>query len=177
MLPTGTRTSLTLMAMLLAAPALAADLTVTMHKTTAEGTGEALGTITIAASPGGAVFKLDLHGLPPGAHGFHLHENAACGPTMRNDTAVPGGAAGGHYDPDHTGRHEGPTGAGHLGDLPVLDVAANGTATQTLTAPRIKDLSVLRNRALIIHAGADNYSDTPAPLGGGGARLACGTIG
>ncbi|MBV8452160.1 MAG: superoxide dismutase, partial [Deltaproteobacteria bacterium] len=26
------------------------------------------------------------------------------------------------------------------------------------------------------HAGGDNYSDTPLPLGGGGARLACGVI-
>jgi len=174
--PTGTKTSLTLMAMLLAAPALAADLTVTMHRTTADGTGEELGTITVTAAPAGAVFKLDLHGLPPGAHGFHLHENAACGPTMRNDGAVPGGAAGGHFDPDHTGKHAGPTGEGHLGDLPALEVAADGTATQSLTAPRVKDLATLKNHALIIHAGADNYSDQPKPLGGGGARFACGTI-
>jgi Cu/Zn superoxide dismutase len=26
----------------------------------------------------------------------------------------------------------------------------------------------------LIHAGGDNYSDQPAPLGGGGVRLACG---
>jgi Cu-Zn family superoxide dismutase len=28
----------------------------------------------------------------------------------------------------------------------------------------------------MIHAGGDTYSDMPAPLGGGGARLACGVI-
>jgi superoxide dismutase, Cu-Zn family len=28
----------------------------------------------------------------------------------------------------------------------------------------------------MIHAGGDNYSDTPAPLDGGGARIACGVI-
>ena len=27
-----------------------------------------------------------------------------------------------------------------------------------------------------VHAGGDNYSDQPAPLGGGGARIACGVI-
>jgi Cu-Zn family superoxide dismutase len=27
-----------------------------------------------------------------------------------------------------------------------------------------------------IHAGGDNYSDQPKPLGGGGARIACGTL-
>ena len=34
----------------------------------------------------------------------------------------------------------------------------------------------LKGKALIIHAGGDNYSDRPAPLGGGGARVACGLI-
>lgn len=28
----------------------------------------------------------------------------------------------------------------------------------------------------MIHAGGDNYADQPAPLGGGGPRLACGVI-
>ena len=66
--------------------------------------------------------------------------------------------------------------SGHLGDLPVLQVAANGTATETLTAPRITDVGALRGKALMIHAGGDNYSDQPAPLGGGGARIACGVL-
>ncbi len=95
---------------------------------------------------------------------------------MTNGARVPAGAAGGHMDPDHTSKHEGPTGAGHVGDLPALEVASNGTATQTLTASRIKDASLLKKHALIIHAGGDNYSDTPAALGGGGGRLACGII-
>ena len=30
--------------------------------------------------------------------------------------------------------------------------------------------------ALAIHVGGDNYSDQPAPLGGGGARIACGVV-
>jgi Cu-Zn family superoxide dismutase len=28
----------------------------------------------------------------------------------------------------------------------------------------------------MIHAGGDNYSDTPVTLGGGGARVACGVV-
>ena len=31
-------------------------------------------------------------------------------------------------------------------------------------------------RALMIHEGGDNYADEPKPLGGGGARIACGVI-
>jgi len=32
----------------------------------------------------------------------------------------------------------------------------------------------VKGRSIMIHAGGDNYSDQPAPLGGGGARIACG---
>jgi hypothetical protein len=28
----------------------------------------------------------------------------------------------------------------------------------------------------MIHEGGDNYADAPKPLGGGGARIACGVI-
>ncbi len=42
-------------------------------------------------------------------------------------------------------------------------------------APRV-NTSNLKGRALIIHEHGDNYSDDPAPLGGGGARFACGVV-
>jgi Cu-Zn family superoxide dismutase len=158
-------------------PVVAADLAVTMRKTAPDGTGDAVGTIAITFSDAGAALKLDLQGLPPGPHGFHLHENGNCGPTLLNGTRIPGGAAGGHLDPDHTGAHAGPGGQGHLGDLPLLEADAGGNARQTLTAPRIKDAGMMQGRALIIHAGGDNYSDSPAVLGGGGGRFACGVVG
>ena len=47
--------------------------------------------------------------------------------------------------------------------------------SKTVVAPRLK-VSDLAGHALVIHAGGDNYSDQPAPLGGGGARIACGVI-
>ena len=83
--------------------------------------------------------------------------------------------AGGHYDPGNTGRHEGPYGNGHLGDLPVLAVNASGAATVPVLAPRVR-VSDLLGRSLMVHAGGDNYSDIPAPGGGGGARFACGVV-
>ena len=167
--------ALCLAMMTLAIPARAADMTVTMQKLTQDGTGADIGTIAIAASPEGAVFKLQLHGLPPGPHGFHVHENDNCGPTLLNGVRIPGGAAGSHWDPDFTGKHAGPDGEGHRGDLPRIDVGNDGTATQTLTAPHIKDIAALKKRTLIIHAGGDTYSDEPS-LGGGGGRIACGVI-
>ncbi len=157
-----------------AASARAEDAAMTLVGPT--GTGDAVGTVSIAASAGGAVFTLNLKGLPPGPHGFHVHENGQCGPTAMNGVAIPAGAAGGHWDSDHTNKHAGPTGDGHSGDLPLLTVAADGTATQSLVGPRIADIGVLKGHALVIHMNGDNYSDQPAALGGGGARLACGVV-
>lgn len=159
------------------APAAAQSLHAAMAQATAEGPGASVGTIAITQTASGASFALGLRGLPPGPHGFHVHENGQCGPTMLNGTRIPAGAAGSHLDPEHTAQHAGPEGAGHLGDLPLVMVAADGTATGTLTAPHIKDIAALKGRALVIHVGGDNYADQPLPLGGGGARLACGVIG
>jgi Cu-Zn family superoxide dismutase len=174
--PIGTALGLTLMLTVIALPARAADITVTMKKATQDGTGDPLGTVTISSSEVGATFELDLHGLPPGTHGFHVHENDNCGPTLLGGVRIPAGAAGDHFDPANTGKHAGPLGDGHLGDLPVIEVGAGGTAKQVLTAPRIRDIEVLKKHALIIQIGGDNYSDSPARDGGGGGRFACGVI-
>ncbi len=155
-----------------------APLIITMYALTETGNGEMVGTVAITDSGDGAVFTPDLSGLTPGEHGFHVHMNPDCGPSTKDDgTVVAGGAAAGHYDPEETGRHEGPEGNGHLGDLPRLVAEADGTATTAVTAPRITDRTQVVERALMIHAGGDNYSDEPAALGGGGGRFACGVIG
>ena len=152
-------------------------IVVSMYLLTEAGTADLVGTVEIAAGPEGAVFTPDLTGLTPGDHGFHVHQNGDCGPSTRDDgTVVPGGAAGGHWDPDETGVHLGPDGDGHRGDLPVLAAAEDGSATAAVTATRISDPAPIAGLALMIHAGGDNYSDDPAPLGGGGARFACGVI-
>ena len=159
-----------------ATPVLAAELRAEIKQATPTGTGDTLGTVTISDSAGGAAIKTVLKGLPPGPHGFHIHENGSCQPTTANGQPVPAGAAGGHFDPQHAGKHEGPEGNGHLGDMPVLQVGQDGNAAQSLTAPHIKDVSALRGKAVIIHIGGDNYSDQPQPLGGGGARVGCGIL-
>jgi superoxide dismutase, Cu-Zn family len=116
-----------------------------------------------------------LKGLPPGLRGFHLHENPDCGPKEEDGRMVPGKAAGGHYDPQGTDSHEGPFGEGHLGDLPVLYVDADGRATLPVLAPRL-ELSDLQGLSLMVHAGGDNYADDPKPDGGGEKRIACGVV-
>jgi Cu-Zn family superoxide dismutase len=157
--------------------ASAADLSADMREATPQGLGPSIGVVEVTVTDVGAVFTLDLAGLPPGEHGFHVHQKGDCGPGPNDQgQIVAGGAAGGHRDPMGTGKHLGPEGEGHLGDLPAPAAAADGTAKGTVTAPRIRDATQLGGLALIIHAGGDNHSDHPEPLGGGGARIACGVL-
>lgn len=153
----------------------AADLTVPLRAIDAQGEGAALGQIVVSESPYGLVFTPALTGLAPGLHGFHVHENAACGAGEKDGKKVPGLAAGGHFDPAKTGKHGAPWGDGHLGDLPPLYVTAEGASNTPVLAPRLK-LADLAGHSLMIHAGGDNHSDHPMPVGGGGARVACGVI-
>src|SRR5262249_25494807 len=67
----------------------------------------------------------------------------------------------------------GPLGEGHKGDLPTLTVDADGRVTRDVVAPHLK-VSDVKGHSIMIHVGGDNYSDQPAPLGGSGARIACG---
>lgn len=162
-------------------------LTVTMNAVTPTGDGAQLGSITIMPAPspspgdpisvsGGVILIPRLEGLPPGPHGFHLHANASCAPAANSDgKMIPALGAGGHFDPNNTKQHEGPMGQGHLGDLPVLMVDEDGTATHVMAAPHLT-LADMVGHALVIHAGGDTYSDQPQALGGGGARIACGVI-
>lgn len=142
----------------------------------AKGTGKMIGTVTVTESKTGLVFTPSLRDLPPGPHGFHVHETGNCGANEKDGKPVAAGAAGGHYDPQATKHHGSPTGDGHLGDLPPLVVAENGGAGTAVTAPRMTKLADVKGKALMVHAGGDNFSDKPAPLGGGGARIACGII-
>jgi Cu-Zn family superoxide dismutase len=167
--------TMVILGVLAALPVFAADVVVKMNLVNEQGLGRDIGTITISEGPKGLVLSPKLTDLTPGIHGFHVHQNADCSAGMKDGKVVPGLAAGGHYDPAGTGKHEGYEGKGHLGDLPVLTVGADGTATTAVVAPRLK-LSDINGRSIMIHAGGDNYSDLPAALGGGGARVACGAI-
>lgn len=140
-----------------------------------KGIGEALGTIEFTDSDKGLVIQPKLKGLPPGPHGFHIHENDSCEGEEKEGKWQPGAKAGGHLDPAHTMKHLGPNGKGHHGDLPVLNVNKEGEANEKTIAPHLTVLD-LRKHSVMIHEGGDNYSDQPKPMGGGGARIACGVF-
>src|SRR5512137_2709904 len=144
-----------LVGVLIALPVFAADLTVPMNQVNEQGIGKPIGTITISEGKEGLVFTPQLTDLAPGVHGFHVHQNADCAAAMKDGKMTPALAAGGHYDPAGTGKHEGPQGKGHLGDLPALTVGAHGSATTAVVAPHLK-MADVKGRSLMIHAGGDN---------------------
>ncbi|WP_156290122.1 superoxide dismutase family protein [Oceanobacillus salinisoli] len=112
--------------------------------------------------------------LPPGAHGFHIHENGSC-------EAPDFESAGGHFNP--TGDNHGfddPDGR-HAGDLENLKVAENGkiyteVRADMVTLEKGKENSLLNEdgTSLVIHAEADDYKSQPS--GNAGERIACGVI-
>jgi Cu-Zn family superoxide dismutase len=140
-----------------------------------QGVGKPIGRVRFEETGWGLLITPDLSGLPHGLHGFHEH--SSCAPGEKQGKREPALAAGGHYDPEQTGRHAGPYREdGHRGDLPALYVGPQGRASTPVLAPRLK-LGDLAGHAVMIHEGADNYADEPQPLGGGGARIACAVVG
>ena len=165
-----------LLALMACGAAQAASDQVKIHQVTAEGIGKSLGSVTIEETQYGLQFTPDLTGLQPGIHGFHVHAKGSCEPGESQGKVVAAGAAGGHLDPANSGKHLGPYAEGHLGDLPAVYVDDKGNASYPVLAPRLKSLSEIKGKALMVHVGGDNHADHPQPLGGGGARFACGVI-
>ncbi|HLL12916.1 MAG TPA: superoxide dismutase family protein, partial [Rubrivivax sp.] len=117
---------------------LAAEMSVTLNQVSEAGVGAAVGTVRIVETQHGLAFYPQLTGLAPGLHGFHVHEKPSCAASESDGKKVPGGAAGGHLDPAGSKKHGEPWGDGHLGDLPALVVAADGSASNPVLAPRLK---------------------------------------
>ena len=135
-----------------------------------------IGEVNFKETRAGLLVQVDLKNLPAGEHGFHIHENPDCSSITDKEGNIHfAQGAGGHYDPLNTGKHLGPNGNGHKGDLPYLTVDGNGEV-ETQFYLKNTTASELKNKSIIVHSGGDNYSDTPDPLGGGGVRIACGII-
>ncbi|MFT3719562.1 superoxide dismutase family protein [Pseudorhodoferax sp.] len=145
----------------------------------ATATGAPAGQAVLTAVPDGVEIVVNVQGLTPGQHGFHIHANGKCEPS--SDAAgktVAFGAAGGHFDPEGTGRHGHPDhGVRHAGDAPNLMADAQGRATLRYVSPKVTlapGPNSIMGRALVVHADPDDYQTNPA--GNSGGRVLCGVI-
>lgn len=158
---------------LIAAPAMAQkSQTVTMKN----GEGKNIGTVKLTeAGDERVLIELDAHSLPPGWHGFHIHEKGDCtGPEFTS--------AGAHFNPDgddHGAMHGRDF---HAGDLPNIYAHADGIArahifSDDITVTDKKDDGYLLDKdgsAFVIHADPDDYKSPNT--GNAGARIACGAL-
>ncbi|MEO1478220.1 MAG: superoxide dismutase family protein [Bacteroidota bacterium] len=133
------------------------------------------GTITFTEGGGGVSVAYEIVGLTPGLHGFHVHTNGGCGP---GEDGTPGGAAGGHFNPDghDHGAPSNDAAERHKGDLGNIEANADGVAAGSFddTVLRLDGERSIVGKAFIIHAGADDL--TSQPSGAAGARVGCGII-
>src|SRR3982751_461903 len=131
--------------------------------------GQTIGTVRAWQTAGGVSFRINATGLPHGSHGIHVHPIGRCDPP---DFA----SAGTHWNPG--GRQHGlnnPQGP-HAGDLPNVEVAANGVLNQTVVLPHatLAELLDADGAAILIHANADDYVSQPS--GNSGPKIACAVL-
>lgn len=119
---------------------------------------------------GEITLTVKLTGAPPGEHGLHLHQVADC-------SADNASSAGAHWNPEGH-MHGMPARDSHLGDLGNIKVGDNGRGKLVIrnagwTAGDGSEHDV-KGRAIVVHAGVDDFSD---PAGNSGGRIGCGEIG
>lgn len=135
--------------------------------------GDVLGRATLTETKEGVRIAGEASSLPPGEHGFHVHETGVCeGPGFKS--------AGGHFNPSDNA-HGGDNGADrHVGDLGNIHVGVDGRAVFDVTAYRATlhdsptSLFHPGGTALVIHAKEDDLKTDPA--GNSGDRLACAVV-
>ncbi|WP_067837985.1 superoxide dismutase[Cu-Zn] [Nocardia lijiangensis] len=153
-----------------------------------DASGSSVATANIAKDGNHLVITVEAHGLKPGFHGLHFHQVGKC---EANSVAPTGGAAGdflsagGHLQVGTANAHPA------SGDLTSLQVRSDGQGKLVTTTDTVT-LDDLKNRALIIHADADNFGNIPnryvradgvagpddntLATGDAGGRVACGVV-
>ncbi len=136
--------------------------------------GEEVGDAVFWPASGGVLMRLSIDGLPSGFKGMHLHAGGAC------DTDGGFTSAGAHLmaaaAPHGLMHPEGP----HGGDLPNLYIDSMGRALVEVytTLAALDDgpmgLFDADTASLMVHEGLDDH--VTQPIGGSGARIACGVI-
>ena len=119
----------------------------------------------------GTLMTVKIDNLPEGAKGFHVHSVGTCEHEHGFKTAE--GHVGKSDDTAHGFLNEnGP----EKGDLPNLYIHEDGTNKTELFLPQLNVDELLDEdgSSLMIHENADDHMTQP--IGGAGARIACGVI-
>lgn len=131
--------------------------------------GLQVGAASFQAAPNGTLLRVAFAGLPPGPHGFHVHESGVCEGDFQS--------AGGHYNPDDQSHgfwhEEGP----HAGDLPNVFVPQGGDVTVEFFNERLRVNDAMfegDGTSMVVHAATDDHRSQPA--GDSGDRIACGVV-
>ncbi|NET06100.1 MAG: superoxide dismutase family protein [Symploca sp. SIO2B6] len=130
-----------------------------------------MGKVSFSETEEGLLIEANLEQVPPGKHGFHIHETGSC--------EDGGKAAGGHFNPDGV-QHgllikDGFENA-HAGDLGNITVSPEGTGTMNVTIPGLtlsEGKYALGNLSVIVHEKPDDFGQ---PTGNAGGRIGCGII-
>lgn len=170
-------------AALLAAPAVAqtpaaapAPAPATASAKLAGPSGADLGVVSFTEAPKGVLLKVEAKGLTPGWHGLHFHEKGDC---SKADFTSAGGHVHGMDKAVHGLLN---AQANEHGDLPNLFVGADGKGSAELFTTLVSlkgagDRAALLDgdgSAVVIHANPDDHMTQP--IGGAGARVACGVV-
>jgi superoxide dismutase, Cu-Zn family len=139
--------------------------------TLAPTTGQtAQGTVRFVQLADGSVeVSVNLTGVPPGVHGFHVHDKGDCGDN--------GNAAGGHFNPTSTPHGSPDTAPHHAGDFGNVTADANGKVNTRFTTRSVTvepGPTSAVGHAVILHANPDDL--TTQPTGNAGGRIACGVV-
>jgi len=129
---------------------------------------QAVGMVHFQQNADGTVeVHVDMKNVPPGVHGFHIHDKGDCGDN--------GNAAGGHFNPTSMPHGAPDAVSHHSGDFGNVTADASGGVNTTFTTRSITvspgDRSVV-GHAVILHANPDDL--TTQPSGNAGPRIACG---
>jgi superoxide dismutase, Cu-Zn family len=136
--------------------------------------GQQIGTANLLPTPHGVLIEVEVRELPPGEHGFHIHQKGVCDPATKFNSAE------GHFA-SHGEKHGYMTEGGpHTGDMPNQFVGQDGVLRAHVLHQNVTlgsgegTLFGPDGTSLVIHAKADDYSGQPA--GNAGDRIACAVI-
>jgi len=132
--------------------------------------GATVGTITFDQQGKQVTMKGTFTGLKPGKHGFHIHEKGDCGGKDAKN-------AGMHFNPSNSKHGPPESGTRHAGDFGNITADKDGNASFEMTTDSLTvapGVDSIANRAIVIHAKADNGKTQPS--GGSGTPIACGVI-